>query len=1468
MAGDFNNIEDNLDRLPIGESADTSILALDSLKISLGLMIADGWRATYPSTREYTFHRGSGRNAVFSRLDRIYVSQEIFECAREWLIREAGVKTDHCLVSVQLTAENAPDMGTGRPIFPLSLLRDKSLAKKIKARGLEAIRELDDLTVHGTRSAATNPQMILHRFKTDMMRMARDREREVVPKLLAEIRNCERALKGLKANKSLPEQTLLDEAEALTKQVRRLKQLRYKQQMQNSRATHRLYGDRPTKYWSKLHKDCAPRDIIHAFEKEGCVGAGGEKIYETNSVKMADMARTHHMNIQRDDPTIKPAVEREQDIITVLESLDIALSDEQATDMGAQITYEDCLLSLRFAKNGTAPGLDGIQFEVWKTLHARHIEDSRFRNRTNLDIVRLLTSAYEDMRVNGIVTQSAFAQGWMAPIYKEKGERSRVVNYRPITVLNTDYKLLSKALAIRLAAVAPLLINRAQAGFVPGRKIHNHTQLARMMMSWAEVNEADGAIVALDQEKAYDRIDHAYLWRVLEKFKLPDTFIKLVRALYANAETAVMINGFLSRPYRIYRGVRQGDPLSCLLFDLAIEPLSAMIRKSDIQGFDIPKCDEVLKAVLFADDTTVYLSAQDNFATLQGVLDTWCSAAKARFNLSKTEIIPIGSADFREVMATTYRETGTWKDYPRNVHVAQEGEAVRILGAFFGNGADQVDIWTLVLTKIVAIRQPLMKVLARWKSGNATIYGKKHIIQMIVGGITQFLTNVQRMPEVIEKRLNKIIQGVLWNDKHSPPVSLEYVYLPADQGGLGILDLQARSEAIDVMWLRAYLDLSKERPTWVFLADDLFATLVPNDCRPRQHALRINPFLQKWKPRVRGLPSALEGMMKVARKYGARLEGIAFSKGILRAMPMWDHAHADKATLGRLTMPSKLLTCLQNRHKAITVGDFMVLANILKQPTHAPKPICQCAACVRVRTETNCENPHLCANRAQSMLCTLPGKWNPQLKQPEDSERADWAGLQQENLCAGLTPFDRRVTTYGDIGQAIRIFTSPLPTSNEGVCMQIGENQPSMVMATDGSCTDNGERNAQAGAGIFVSPGHNLNQSFRLPAHLDQSNQTAEIMATLLAARTADPCARLTLESDSQTTLDSLSSWRQRHEDTGYILQKNADLTRATIAELRSRKAHTILKWVKGHAGHAGNEAADRLAALGASLPTPGSIRLTIPPLLNVTGAKLQAITQKLAYRAIRARKDAGTNSRPRTVANLDRITSGLHAAFGIHVHDATVWKSLRSKHLTRLTSQFMWMAIHDAYMIGTHWRRPNMSTELQAREMCSACGESESMSHIMLECQATGQELAWKLLKRTWNLTGAEWIAPCWGSVFGAACVAIKKSDGSRRTALENLWCILCSETSHLIWRLRCERVIQKDGAEFTESEITNRFYAALDTRLDLDRRTSTMARGKRALKPLDVERIWLLIIERNTNLPPNWVVDGGVLVGIRRGR
>ena len=188
--------------------------------------------------------------------------------------------------------------------------------------------------------------------------------------------------------------------------------------------------------------------------------------------------------------------------------------------------------------------------ELWKKMSALFDANSEAAVNPYCDIVEMLERVFKDIEEHGICESTRFNEGWMCPIYK-KGERNNAANYRPITVLNTDYKIMTKALANKLAEVAPSIIHRDQAGFIKGRSIYDQVKLAKLAIDYGRIMEKNGAIIALDQEKAYDKILHPYLWKVLERFNFPQRFIRTVRHLYHNASTSVIINRMISAFYLV-----------------------------------------------------------------------------------------------------------------------------------------------------------------------------------------------------------------------------------------------------------------------------------------------------------------------------------------------------------------------------------------------------------------------------------------------------------------------------------------------------------------------------------------------------------------------------------------------------------------------------------------------------------------------------------------------------------------------------------------------------------------------------------------------------------------------------------------------------------------------------------------------------------------------------------------------------
>jgi hypothetical protein len=163
---------------------------------------------------------------------------------------------------------------------------------------------------------------------------------------------------------------------------------------------------------------------------------------------------------------------------------------------------------------------------------------------------------------------------------------------------------------------------------------------------------------------------------------------------------------------------------------------------------------------MFANDTTVYLDASDSFDELQCVLNKWCQASSAKFNVEKTEVIPIGTPEYRAQVIETRKLNANDSAMPASVHIAKEGESVRILGGHMGNGIDASTLWTPVLEKIDSA-------LERWERDHPTLEARKNIIQITVAAMTQYLTQMNGMPEKIVTHLLRAQREFMWGGAKS-----------------------------------------------------------------------------------------------------------------------------------------------------------------------------------------------------------------------------------------------------------------------------------------------------------------------------------------------------------------------------------------------------------------------------------------------------------------------------------------------------------------------------------------------------------------------------------------------------------------------------------------------------------------------------------------------------------------------------
>lgn len=190
------------------------------------------------------------------------------------------------------------------------------------------------------------------------------------------------------------------------------------------------------------------------------------------------------------------------------------------------------------------------------------------------------------------------------------------------------------------------------------------------------------------------------------------------------------------------------------------------------------------------------------------------------------------------------------------------------------------------------------------------------------------------------------------------------------------------------------------------------------------------------------------------------------------------------------------------------------------------------------------------------------------------------------------------------------------------------------------------------------------------------------------------------------------------------------------MALLRERSGTTWFQWVRGHEGTEGNEEADRLAGQGARLSEESELEYDIEGKFDITGAQLSKLTQALAYRAIRERKDK-TENRRGTITELDMTRYAVREAFGPFPTDKTIWKSIWHKDISRPIRSFLFKALHRAQKVGDYWQHID---GFEHRATCHSCGTEDSMEHILTSCDIPGQKLIWELAKELWLKKNNHW--------------------------------------------------------------------------------------------------------------------------------
>ena len=290
----------------------------------------------------------------------------------------------------------------------------------------------------------------------------------------------------------------------------------------------------------------------------------------------------------------------------------------------------EILNSIKSLPNNKSPGSDGLPIEFynffWKNINDILFESFQYSFQNKLLSV--------DQR-----------RSVLTLIPKPEKDTRNLKNWRPISILNSDYKIIAKLLAIRLQNVISKLISSDQVGYIKNRFIGENIRTLLDIIQISSKEENPGMLVLIDFEKAFDTINWNYLFKCLDYFNFGDYFKTWIKILYNEPKSCVVKNnGTFSNFFTITRGIRQGCPISALLFILCVETLANEIRENkDIRGIQIS--NKMFKINQYADDTCLFLKCTNSLKKALKVFECFYRYAGLRLNKSKTEIIVLGNGN-------------------------------------------------------------------------------------------------------------------------------------------------------------------------------------------------------------------------------------------------------------------------------------------------------------------------------------------------------------------------------------------------------------------------------------------------------------------------------------------------------------------------------------------------------------------------------------------------------------------------------------------------------------------------------------------------------------------------------------------------------------------------------------------------------------------------------------------------------
>jgi len=374
--------------------------------------------------------------------------------------------------------------------------------------------------------------------------------------------------------------------------------------------------EQPSKHLTQILKQASNRTNIQALKDNNGLLCEGRSMRENAIQYWAGISRYTNGNLE------ETAAIQDQILMTIGDANRLNSPDSDV--LNDPITEDEILDALKHIARGKAPGLDGIPVEIYCKLAS--------------SIAPYMAKLY-----NAILyykqKPKAFTDGVITMIHKS-GDRTQCGNYRPITLLNTDYRILAKVLATRFKQISGKIIDEEQAAFVPHRQIGDNVRLLQFIPWLLKSMGRTTGVLFCDFIKAYDTVDRQFLRKTLERLRVGERFLQWYDVLYSDTQACVRIDGHLSSLQPFQTGVRQGCPLAPFLY-LCITQALLSYLKQHYSGIVVQH--NKLIGVCFADDAEIFIENPSQAQHVISLLIEFGKASGQRIHLGKSRIVPVGA---------------------------------------------------------------------------------------------------------------------------------------------------------------------------------------------------------------------------------------------------------------------------------------------------------------------------------------------------------------------------------------------------------------------------------------------------------------------------------------------------------------------------------------------------------------------------------------------------------------------------------------------------------------------------------------------------------------------------------------------------------------------------------------------------------------------------------------------------------